>query len=466
MKAIKKVKEYFLLSEIGRGAFGKVYEALSEKNNNLYAIKALSTETIKNPRLAEQLKKELKLLYSLNHDNIIKIVNVEKTKNNIYLVLEYCNGGTLLDYICYFKKTFHKNLPEEIIQNIMRQIIIGLKYMHEKNIIHRDIKLENILINFDDIPNEFIFDNYSNNSNENVKSGNNIYNNKLGENCNFNLNYIENLSQFINKRKDSYSIHKIYSEKNLLKDKFTIKIADLGYARILQASEGTSSICGTPLFMAPDIINIISNLHNEVPENTNINSKNIPNNPGENYNLPYSYNSSIDIWSLGTVFFELLLGKTPFPGSYDNEIFQKILNGIYHLPKNLKISAEALLLLLSLMNFYPEKRLSITELLQQSFLCRNFDNFHYINLELLDNEESTQPYIEVNSKYPTNFLSKIFHFFKLEMPQNNSFGAYETSIDYQLVVRNCLNQFLITESSKLEDGLIKETNYFANKVKF
>lgn len=57
MKAIKKIKEYLLLNEIGRGSFGKVYEALSEKTNKLYAIKALASDNFKNPRVMEQLKK-------------------------------------------------------------------------------------------------------------------------------------------------------------------------------------------------------------------------------------------------------------------------------------------------------------------------------------------------------------------------------------------------------------------------
>ena len=388
MKAIKKIKEYLLLNEIGRGSFGKVYEALSEKTNKLYAIKALASENFKNPRVMDQLKKELKILFSFNHQNIIKIIGVEKTINNVYLILEYCNGGTLLDYITYYKKTYNKNLPEEIIQKMMKQIIEGLKYMHSNNVIHRDIKLENILINFEDLEIEFKFDQKNSCENENKENGDEINTNK-------NTNYSQNLNDFINSRNDSHKMHKTYANKNLLEDKFSIKIADLGYARILNQSEASNTICGTPLFMAPDIVNLIQ----EENENNN-------------------YNSSIDIWSLGIVFYELLIGTPPFTATYNNEIFKKILAGVYMIHKNLKLSVEALSFLTGLMEFYPEKRCKINELDSLPFIKKNVKDFIYIFTDNLDNKDPNSPFITIDSKETSILLLKIIEYFNITLPNN------------------------------------------------
>ena len=140
MKGIKQIKDYRLLKEVGRGANGVVYEAVDGKTNKLVAIKSIPNDKLSNARIMEQFKKELKTLYRLSHKNLIKIEGVEKTINNVYLVLEYCNGGSLYDYSCHYKKKYNKRIPELVVQKIIRQIIEGLKFMHKKNIIHRDIK--------------------------------------------------------------------------------------------------------------------------------------------------------------------------------------------------------------------------------------------------------------------------------------------------------------------------------------
>jgi len=443
MKAIKKIKEYLLLNEIGRGSFGKVFEALSEKTNKLFAIKALSTENFKNPRILDQFKKELKILFALNHQNIIKIIGVEKTINNIYLILEYCNGGTLLDYVTWYKKTYNKNIPEEIIQKILKQIIEGLKYMHKNNIIHRDIKLENILINFDDLETEYIFNDYKNEeiiNKENFHTNKNINNNKE-----VNSNYFQNLNDFINSRFHHNLLHKTYNIKSLFDSKFTIKIADLGYARILNQSECSTTICGTPLFMAPDIVNLLHKYENNIDiENNN-------------------YNSSIDIWSLGIVFYELLIGTPPFTAIYNNEIFNKILAGVYEIPKNIKLSVEALSFLTGLMEFYPEKRFKIEDLEKQPFIMKNISDFVIIQTELLEDElndneitnklsidkKNSNTFISIDSKETNNLLIKMIKYFKIDLPQNN--------IDNKKTLYKIINENIL-------DTQIKKTNNTFNII--
>ena len=103
-----------------------------------------------------------------------------------------------------------------------------------------------------------------------------------------------------------------------MNDSFTIKIADLGYARELEGAGMASTICGTPITMAPDIA--INNNNNEKHE----------------------YNNKADLWSLGACTYELLIGQPPFYARTYQELFQQINNGKYTLPKNMKLSVEVI----------------------------------------------------------------------------------------------------------------------------
>ena len=146
--AIKTIKFYHLIEVIGKGASGKVYLSVDERKNELLAIKAIPNEYLKKEDGVVRIKRELINLHKLKHKNIIQIKGYEATKNNTYIALEYCNGGNLLQYQKFYQKTTKTTLNEFYIQKLMKQITAGLEYMHSKKIIHRDIKLENILLNF------------------------------------------------------------------------------------------------------------------------------------------------------------------------------------------------------------------------------------------------------------------------------------------------------------------------------
>ena len=105
------------------------------------------------------LKNQLKILKELKHVNImrLKVLKVlQKTKENYYIISEYCNGGKLSDLLKFYHDINKSQLNEIYIQKIIRQISSGLEYIHSKNIIHRGITLENIAINFDKYPNVVI----------------------------------------------------------------------------------------------------------------------------------------------------------------------------------------------------------------------------------------------------------------------------------------------------------------------
>ena len=95
------------------------------------------------------LENEIIILQNLDHPNIAKFVDVKKTKKHFYIIMEYCNGGELSQTLEKYQKKYGHSFPEEIVQHFMRQIINAFEYIHKSKIIHRDIKLENILINYE-----------------------------------------------------------------------------------------------------------------------------------------------------------------------------------------------------------------------------------------------------------------------------------------------------------------------------
>ena len=98
----------------------------------------------------DYIDKEISILMDVNHPNIIELKEIKKKENKIYLVMEYCNGGTVEKFLEKYQEDNKKPLSEEIVQYIMRQIVEGMKYLSNKKIMHRHINLDNILIIYED----------------------------------------------------------------------------------------------------------------------------------------------------------------------------------------------------------------------------------------------------------------------------------------------------------------------------
>lgn len=135
---------YILGSTLGEGEFGKVKLGWRKdgKVPNQVAIKLIKRDTIiKDSESETKVHREINSLKLLNHPNIVSLVEVMKSGKYIGIVLEYASGGELFDYILS-----HKFLKENIAKKIFGQLVSGVDYMHSKGLIHRDLKLENLLL--------------------------------------------------------------------------------------------------------------------------------------------------------------------------------------------------------------------------------------------------------------------------------------------------------------------------------
>ncbi|KAK8841739.1 hypothetical protein M9Y10_026686 [Tritrichomonas musculus] len=137
------VNGYTIKSELGAGAFGKVY--LVKKDNRYYAMKMTQISRL-NEREKEFAIKECKVLQSLNHNHITKLYDKFLYKGCLCMVMEYANKGDLGKHIINRGENL---FSEEEILYIFVQIVLALKYIHDRNIIHRDIKPQNIFISSD-----------------------------------------------------------------------------------------------------------------------------------------------------------------------------------------------------------------------------------------------------------------------------------------------------------------------------
>ena len=311
-----EIDDYILGDSLGKGAFGETFLGTKKGSTMKYAIKKFNkTQHGASLRYIEQ---GIKILKNCNHPNIIKLYEVKEKEKDIYVIEEYCNGGALDKFLEYYLKKKKEPFSEEIVQHIMKQLIDAMKYLHGKKIMHRDLKNENILLNYED--------------------------------------------------------EKSRENKDIMKAK--IKIIDFAFARYLKEGELAKSILGSPLNMSPYILNCLTS--NEKRKNT-------------------GYGEKEEIWTLGTICYELLTGE-PLFNSEDIEYLKiKVNKGDYYLP--LSLSKEAISFLNCMLQFNSEKRLTAAQLSEHNFLKKNVSEFKKIDVnELKDVEIISQPSIVISIK--------------------------------------------------------------------
>jgi len=135
--------DYIIIKKIGSGSFATVY--LAQKDQNLYALKVINKTDI-TAVYEQKLNNEIKILKKIDHPNIVKLYDVIETNESYYLILEYISGGDLYDLVT--SPEFPK-LQINDKKKIFNQIAGAVNYLHENNISHADLKLENVLIDKD-----------------------------------------------------------------------------------------------------------------------------------------------------------------------------------------------------------------------------------------------------------------------------------------------------------------------------
>lgn len=222
-KKRRTVGPYIVDRRIGSGSFADVYRGRHRDTGHRVAIKAVKREKLQlSKKHYENLLSEIEIMKTIDHRNVVKFLGKEESERHIYLVLEYCAGGDLSQLIRRIGR-----LSEAMALRFTKQLAAGLKYLRDRQLIHRDLKPQNLLLT------------------------------------------------------------KPSADADL-------KIADFGFARYVQLAEMADTLCGSPLYMAPEILRY------------------------------QKYDAKVDLWSVGAILYEMVVGKPPFTGANHVELLRRI----------------------------------------------------------------------------------------------------------------------------------------------
>ena len=132
---------YDIIKKLGKGTFGTVYKVMHKITGSIRAMKVISKNKMKHGFTDEDIFQEINILKTLEHPHIIKIYEFYTYQQNYYLINEFCTEGDLSE-----KLSKLRTFPEFVVKILMMQIFNAVKYLNEKNVIHGDLKLENIMI--------------------------------------------------------------------------------------------------------------------------------------------------------------------------------------------------------------------------------------------------------------------------------------------------------------------------------
>lgn len=138
-----------ILKEIGKGKTSSIFVAVEKNGASKYIAKMYENKQIISNGYAQNLKNEYDFSQMFNHPNILKTKAIKKTQNHLYIFYEYFNGGNLSYFLEEYQKKHVYSFPPIIIQHLMRQIVQAFLQIHKSGFIHRNIKLNNIFVHFD-----------------------------------------------------------------------------------------------------------------------------------------------------------------------------------------------------------------------------------------------------------------------------------------------------------------------------
>ncbi|KNA07012.1 hypothetical protein SOVF_175830 [Spinacia oleracea] len=137
--------KYELGRVLGQGTFARVYYARNLESGKSVAMKVVGKEKVVRAKMMDQMKREISVMKRLKHPNIVELFEVMATKSKIFLALELVRGGEL-----HAKVSKEGKLEEQTARSYFRQLISAVDYCHSRGVFHRDLKLENLLLDQDD----------------------------------------------------------------------------------------------------------------------------------------------------------------------------------------------------------------------------------------------------------------------------------------------------------------------------
>ena len=331
---------------LGKGSFGTVYLGVELANDRYVSLKKIPPEIKDDPQKINALSNEILISAGVDNENLVKILDLTDIGNDKYIVYEFCNGGDLRRYLRYFKR-----FDERSVQYFMMQVLNGLKELHDKKIIHHDLKPENVLVELRPFE---------------IKDKKNIEEKKKFEKD------VDNILQLTDKKRyqNQYNMpnnnnlnkenEKEIVYNTLLKSK--IKVSDFGLSKFKE-DNNEKMLGGSPLYMDPNLFE------------PNVEIKTIE-------------NEKVDIWAIGIFAYELFFGKRPFnsPSQSLKELIQILKIGKYYI--DLKECGKVSKQFLSFLNMClqrPQKiRPNVTELLFSEFITRDPNKFDYITFDNVD----------------------------------------------------------------------------------
>jgi len=299
-----QIGEFVRGKEIGKGSFATVYLASHRKKRSYAAVKVVTQGKL-TKKLKENLESEIRILKGLQHPHIVALFSCVETPAYIYLVMEYCQLSDLAQFMKkrdqlpmlpetadIFKKypSSQYGLNEVLVRHFVKQIASALDFLRQRNLIHRDIKPQNLLLN---------------------------------------------PSPAYMARQKPEDVPLAASEQSLvprvgIETLPMLKVADFGFARHLPQTMMAETLCGSPLYMAPEILSY------------------------------QKYDAKADLWSVGTVAYEMLVGKPPFRAVNHIELLRKIESSHDSIPfpAGLTVSSDLKKIIRQLLKRYPTERIA------------------------------------------------------------------------------------------------------------
>lgn len=325
---------YVIGPPIGKGSYGKVYIGLDEIGHH-YAVKYFNNSELNKKSLIS----ELEMYYHLKCDNIISIKDIICTSKSTYVLLELCDCETLESFVSFYKKNFNHLPTLHLTQMIFLQIASGLRYMSNNNCMHRDVKLENIMLS------------KSKTFNDSIEFNSVLLNDLSLENVTNQGKSTKIDSAMVDFESKEPEYYKIKNEKDFENEiaKYTVKIIDLGFARKFGEGNVAGTFCGTPMWMAPEMWRM---------------------NEGESN----CYNEKVDVFSFGATLYYFVFGQFLFPAETKEQLMYRLNKGEYKIPlKTQIITFEFVDLLTGLIANAPENRFGWDEICCHPFFNTPLD---------------------------------------------------------------------------------------------